>query len=183
MASLRHLKGKGKGDIEDEGKGDENPNDKGDEDPNDKGDVSEGDDNPSDEDPSDEDPNDEDDDDEDPSDEDPSDEEDDDDEGFQIFVRPLGWGKTITMDVEASDTINNIKAILKDREGIPMKQQRLMFNGQDLEDGCTLKDYNTQNETTLILTMPLRGGAPKKRQRRAEDYYNKKYQSICHYLY
>mmetsp|Transcript_22619 Transcript_22619/g.45947 ORF Transcript_22619/g.45947 Transcript_22619/m.45947 type:complete len:344 (+) Transcript_22619:149-1180(+) len=77
--------------------------------------------------------------------------------GMQLFVKTL-TGKTVAIEVEEGESIEEVKAKIAEKEGIPPEQQRLIFGGQQLQDSKTLDDYDVGDDSTLHLVLRLRGG-------------------------
>ena len=77
--------------------------------------------------------------------------------GMQLFVKTLD-GKTLTVDAEEEDTIEDIKNRIMEKEGVPTDQQRLIFGGKQLEGQKTLADYDVQEDSTFHMVLRLRGG-------------------------
>jgi hypothetical protein len=71
---------------------------------------------------------------------------------IRLFVGKTLVGPALTIEVEPSSTINDVKALLEHTANIPFNQQRLIYNGKQLEDNRTLADYNVLDGSTLILS-------------------------------
>mmetsp|Transcript_23088 Transcript_23088/g.74315 ORF Transcript_23088/g.74315 Transcript_23088/m.74315 type:complete len:105 (-) Transcript_23088:1307-1621(-) len=78
---------------------------------------------------------------------------------MQLFVKTLD-GKTISVDVDAGDKIEDVKAKIQEKEGIPPEQQRLIFGGKQMDAQKTLGDYDVQEGSSLSMVLRLRGGLP-----------------------
>ena len=76
---------------------------------------------------------------------------------MQVFVKMI-TGKTITLEIEGKDSIENVLQKIRNKEGTPEDQQTLFFSGKQLEEGKTINDYNIQNESILHLILRFRGG-------------------------
>merc|ERR1712157_73557 len=77
--------------------------------------------------------------------------------GMQLFVKTL-TGKTVSIEVEEGEAIEDVKAKIAEKEGVPPEQQRIIFGGQQLQDGKTIDDYDIEDDCTLHLVLRLRGG-------------------------
>jgi len=89
--------------------------------------------------------------------------------GMQLFVKTL-TGKTVSVEVEEGESIEDLKAKISEKEGIPPEQQRLIFGGQQLQDGKTIDDYNLGDDATLHLVLRLRGGLFKRHFETTSDF-------------
>lgn len=77
--------------------------------------------------------------------------------GMQVFVKTL-TGKTISVDVEPDESVESLKAKIQEKEGVPIDQQRIIFDGKQLDSLKSLADYDIDDDSTLHLVLRLRGG-------------------------
>ena len=94
--------------------------------------------------------------------------------GMQLFVKTL-TGKTVSIEVEEGESIEDVKAKISEKEGIPPEQQRLIFGGQQLQDAKTLDDYDVGDDSTLHLVLRLRGGVLGKGSFEVDDDFVKEH--------
>lgn len=94
--------------------------------------------------------------------------------GMQLFVKTL-TGKTVSIEVEEGESIEDVKAKIAEKEGIPPEQQRLIFGGQQLQDSKTLDDYDVGDDATLHLVLRLRGGILGKGSFEVDDNFVKEH--------
>jgi small subunit ribosomal protein S27Ae len=83
---------------------------------------------------------------------------------MQIFVRTLD-DRTLTLNVQSEDTINEIKEIVEQREGIPVDEQRLTLGGISLDDELTVNECHIEEESTLYVLLDLEGGGKKRKKK------------------
>ncbi|EEQ38650.1 hypothetical protein EJF18_30486 [Clavispora lusitaniae] len=76
---------------------------------------------------------------------------------MQVKVKTL-TGRDIPVDIEAGDKVVRIKEMMEEKEGIPPAQQRLIFNGSQLNDDATVSESGIQPGASLHLVLTLRGG-------------------------
>ena len=76
----------------------------------------------------------------------------------QIFVQNLA-GKAITINVNDSDRVEDIKRKIQAKEFIPADKQRLVYSGKEMIDGQTLGDYNVVKDSTVHMAIRMKGGA------------------------
>lgn len=83
---------------------------------------------------------------------------------MQIFVKTLA-GKTVTLDVKPTDTIEVVKRKINEKENIPLSEQQLVSGGLNLNNSCCLSDYNVLKDSTIQLVAGLCGGAKKRKKK------------------
>ena len=77
--------------------------------------------------------------------------------GMQLFVKTLS-GKTVSIECEESDKIEDVKAKIEEKEGVPVDQQRLIFAGKQLDGQKTLQECGINEGDSLSMVLRLRGG-------------------------